>query len=92
MYKNRVDGDSGLFIIIMPFALGYNDVFIADFINKSVFVVDPSPSGAFLSGSGFPSPEKGSRWIDFRRLFIFFKVFYLVTASRGIPPMHLQQM
>jgi len=47
VYKNRVDGDSGLFIIIMPFALGYNDVFIADFINKSVFVVDPSAPFAF---------------------------------------------
>ncbi len=33
---------SGLFVIIVPFALGYNNIFSADYINKPVFVIDPS--------------------------------------------------
>ena len=31
-----------LFVIIMSLALGYNDIFVADSIDKPVFFVDPS--------------------------------------------------
>ena len=40
---SRTDG-SDLFIIVVSFALGYGDIFIADSVNKSVFIVDsPAP-------------------------------------------------
>lgn len=52
----------------------------------SLILLLHSPSGLSFSGSGFPSPAKGLRWMDFRRLFIFSGSFYPATASKGIRP------
>ena len=67
-----------LFVIIVPFALRYDNIIIADHINEAVFFIDPSAPfsiWAVFSGSGFPSQVNGSRWMDFKRLFIFSNVF-----------------
>lgn len=79
MYKNRVDGDSGLFIIIMPFALGYSDVVITDSVNKPVLIIDPPTPFPFWTvfqrlRFSFTCKRLSLDRLDLRRLFIFFKV------------------
>lgn len=42
-----VSPPSEVFTIVMPYTLGYGDISIVDYINKPVFVVDPSASFPF---------------------------------------------
>ena len=48
---------SGLFVIIVPFTLGYGDAFFADPVDEPVSIVDPPapfpPQGCFSAAQAF---------------------------------------